>query len=323
MDINENISLAKYTTLKVGGPASFFCEAKDEKEIAEALEFARKKSLAIFALGGGSNILVSDKGFDGLVIKILNSQFSAQKSSMECGAGCQLSEIVNESVKSGLAGMEWAAGIPGTVGGAIRGNAGAFGSSMSKVVESVKAIDANKIGADIREELGITNYQLGECGFSYRDTIFKQKPNLIIFSAKLSLEKGKKEEIERRVKEIIKQRNDAQPFDFPSSGSFFKNPTLAGKEEKMKKEKLLKEFERDTGQKAKEGVIPAGYLIERADLRGKKIGGAMVSRRHGNFLVNAGNASAEDFMILIALVKTRIRNKFGIQLQEEVQFVGF
>ncbi len=344
--IKENIILAQYTTLKIGGAARFFCEAKDEKEIMEALEFAREKKLPIFVLGGGSNILVSDKGFDGIIIKILNTKYQILNTNIECGAGALLSKIVSESVKAGLTGLEWAAGIPGTVGGAIRGNAGAFGSCMADTVESVKVMEISnlsKVRPDIqgstfplsrlnRDNSSRSNLweipqdrtlKLRECKFSYRDSIFKKNPNLIIVSAVLRLKKGKKKESEKRVKEIIKQRKEAQPFDFPSSGSFFKNPCLAGRQAVVKNKKIIEEYERETGNKVKDGVIPAGYLIDMLNLRGKKIGGAMVSQHHGNFLVNAGGATAEDMVILISLIKHRVRNKFGIQLREEVQYVGF
>src|SRR3989339_488144 len=120
MKIQKNIPLASYTTFKIGGPAMFFCEAKDEEEILEALTFAREKKLPVFVLGGGSNVLVSDKGFGGIVIKIQNTKYKIQDTSIECGAGCILSKIVSESVKAGLTGLEWAAGIPGTIGGAVR-----------------------------------------------------------------------------------------------------------------------------------------------------------------------------------------------------------
>ncbi len=308
MEIKRNISLAQYTTLKIGGAAKFFCEVKDEKEIMEALEFARKKKVPVFVLGGGSNILMSDKGFDGAVMKIKDSRLNTRGSSIECGSGVLLSKIVSESIKSGLTGLEWAAGIPGTAGGAVRGNAGAFGGEMAETIESVKVIDMN--------DLGFRVYDSTECGFEYRDSIFKKNYNLIIISAVLKLKKGKKEEGEKKAKEIIRQRKEAQPFDFPSSGSFFKNPICKNKE-------LIEEYKKDTGKQAKDKVIPAGYIIDVLGLRGKKIGGAMVSQHHGNFLVNTGKATAEDFIILSAIIKTRARNEYGVQLQEEVQRVGF
>jgi len=330
VSLKKNISLSKYTTLRVGGPAKFFCEATDEKEILEALNFAEEKKLPIFILGGGSNILVSDKGYDGLTVRIMNYELGIMNNTINCGAGVLLSKIVNESVKAGLTGLEWAAGIPGTIGGAVWGNAGAFNSSMGEVVESAKVLEILNPKSETLNNFKlatpsllpkatayqISNFKTKECRFGYRESIFKQNLNLIILSANLSLKKGKKEESEKKVKEIIKQRKEKQPFDFSSSGSFFKNPLA-------KNEKLIKEFERDTEQKAKDKVVPAGYLIDRLGLRGKKIGGAMVSQAHGNFLVNTGNAKAEDFIILAAIIKTRARNKFGIQLKEEVQMVGF
>jgi len=170
-------------------------------------------------------------------------------------------------------------------------------------------------------------FRLRECKFAYRDSIFKQSPNLIILTVNLSLKKGKKEECEKRVKDIIKQRKESQPMDFPSSGSFFKNPVVKDK-------KLISEFEKETGVKIKQnkslyqdadsGVkIPAAFLIEEAGLKGKKIGGAQVSEKHANFILNTGNATAENFVMLAAIIKTKVRNKFGIQLQEEVQMIGF
>jgi len=308
MKIQENIPLAPYTTLKVGGPAKFFVETINEDEIVEALKFAREKKLPVFVLGGGSNILVSDKGFEGLVLRILNLKFEILNCHIDCGSGVLLGKLVNESVKAGLTGLEWAAGIPGTVGGAIRGNAGAFGGEIADTVESVEILDL--------EDSRLNIYDLKKCDFNYRSSIFKQNPNLIILSVKLKLKKGNRVESEQKIKEILKQRNALQPTDFSSSGSFFKNPVV-------KSMKLIEEYEKDTGNKIHDGAIPAGYLIDALGLRGKKIGGAMVSEKHGNFLVNAGNAKAEDFIILAAVIKTRIRNKFGIQLKEEVQMVGF
>ena len=318
MEIKENIPLAQYTTLKIGGAARFFCEAKNKKEILEALKFARKKKMPVFVLGGGSNILMSDKGFEGVVVRIMNYELGVRDTNIECGAGVSLSKIVSESVKAGFSGLEWAAGIPGTVGGAVRGNAGAFGGEMAETIESVKVLDMN--------DLQFKVYDSMKCGFEYRGSTFKQDSKLIIISAVLRLKKGKKEESEKRVKEIIKQRKEAQPFDFPSSGSFFKNPICKNKEliEEYKKDTLLRQgFGGQAGKEAKDKVIPAGYIIDVLGLRGKKIGGAMVSQHHGNFLVNTGKATAEDFIILAAIIKTRARNEYGIQLQEEVQRVGF
>jgi UDP-N-acetylmuramate dehydrogenase len=337
LKIRKNVSLAPYTSFKIGGPAKFFCEAKDEKEISEALAFAREKNLPVFVLGGGSNILVADRGFDGVVVKwkrnFHNGSFASK---IECGAGCALSKIVNESAKAGLAGLEWAAGIPGTIGGAVRGNAGAFGGTMGDVVESVGVLEIPNLTPSPPPPLGkggkekgggskIKNFKLQDCKFSYRNSIFKENSNLIILSVTLKLKKGNKAESEKKIREILAARKVKQPTDFPSAGSFFKNPRLrqgfGGQAAKIKK--LMDEFEIDTGKKLKDDKIPAGYLVERAGLRGKKIGGAMVSEKHSNFIVNTGRATADNVASLAALIKTRVRNKYGIQLKEEVQYVGF
>ena len=323
----KNVKLAPCTTFRIGGSASFFCEAKNEEEILEALEFARGKNLPIFLLGGGSNVLVNDKGFSGVVIKISNFKFQISNLRITCDAGCLLSKIVNESVKANLTGLEWAAGIPGTIGGAVRGNAGAFGGAMANVVDSVKVLNIqNTKTQDTKQNTGyktqdlkllqIMNYKLQDCKFLYRDSIFKKNPNLIILSAVLKLKKGDKSESEKRVKEILAKRKKKQPTDFPSPGSFFKNPIAKDK-------KLVEQYETDTGNKIRDGRIPAPWLIEEAGLKGKKIGSAMVSEKHANFIVNTGKATAEDVIMLAAIIKTRVRNKFGIQLKEEVEMVGF
>ena len=334
MEIQENILLSKYTILKIGGPAKYFIEAKNEEEILEAVKFAEEKKLPTFVLGGGSNVLVSDKGFDGVVIRLCNSQFVIRNLDIICDGGCQLGKIVNESVKAGLIGLKWAAGIPGTIGGAVRGNAGAFGGEMADAVKSVNVVEMYKTTKiqSARQNtkhktqntnlLRVTCYVLRDCQFAYRDSVFKQNPNLIILSVTLKLRKGDRTKSEKKIKEILAKRKNNQP-EFPSPGSFFKNPCLAGRQAETRSQKLLEEFEKDTGDKAKKNIIPAGYLIDRLGMRGKRIGGAIVSRAHGNFLVNAGGATAENFIILAAIVKTRVRNKFGIQLKEEVQMVGF
>ncbi|MFA5871363.1 MAG: UDP-N-acetylmuramate dehydrogenase [Parcubacteria group bacterium] len=321
VEVKQNISLAQYTTIKIGGPAKFFIEAEREDEIIEAVKYAKEKSLPVFILGGGSNILVSDQGYDGLIIKILNTKCRIPASpagrldaKVECGAGCPLAKVVSESVKYGLTGLEWAAGIPGTIGGAVAGNAGAFGASMAEIVERVEVLDTEKINAD--EDAKVESYESGECRFGYRDSVFKQNPNLIILSCALRLKKGDGKKSQQMVADIMQQRKALQPYDLPSSGSFFKNADT-------NREKLLADFKEDTGKEAKGGVIPAGYLIDRLGLRGKKIGGVMISERHGNFIVNIGNAKAEDVIILASLIKQKVRNHFGIQLKEEVRMVGF
>lgn len=302
INIQQNISLAPYTTFKIGGPARFFAEVQNEEELLEALNFAQKNNLEIFVLGGGSNILVSDEGFNGLVIKII-----ASLESLKCWAGNNLSEVVKLAKEHSLTGLEWAAGIPGTIGGAIRGNAGAYNFDMSGVVEEIKVIEI--------QELKIKTFNNKDCKFSYRSSIFKENKNLIMVSAILKLQKGDKAEIENKIKEILKKRSEKIPQG-QSAGSFFQNPIVDNPE-------LIKRFEKDTGIACKDNKIPAGWLIEEVGLKGKKIGGAMVNEEHGNFVINKGSAKAQDVIILASLIKQQVRDKFGVELKEEVQYVGF
>ncbi|MEI6587465.1 MAG: UDP-N-acetylmuramate dehydrogenase [Candidatus Moraniibacteriota bacterium] len=315
LTIQKNIPLAPLTTFKIGGPAKFFCAAKNEGELLEALDFAKESKLEIFMLGGGSNILFSDKGFDGLVIKLQGSEGISQNviklngELIECWVGESLASVVSFAKENNLVGMEWAVGIPGTVGGAVRGNAGAFGGQMADNIESVKVFDISS------ESLGVLEYKNADCEFFYRTSLFKKNPSLIVISVKLKMEKGENEAIESRMQEIIKVRTEHQPKGF-SSGSFFQNPVTENQE-------LIAGFEKDTGAKARDGVIPAGWLIEEAGFKGKKIGGVMVSEKHANFFINDGTGTAEDVVILAGIIKQKIREEFDTQIKEEIIYVGF
>lgn len=311
INIQQNIPLAPYTTFKIGGPARFFCKVKSEDELMEALNYARNNRLEFFILGGGSNILVSDNGFNGLVIKLLITSCKLQSANLECDAGLNLAEAVKLAAENSLAGLEWAAGIPGTVGGAVRGNAGAFGSCMADNVVKVKIIDVNP-ELSSRKFQELSSEQLK---FDYRSSIFKENNNFILTSAVLKLKKGNKDEIESKIKENIEKRVRKQTQGL-SAGSFFKNPVV-------KDEKIRKRFEADTGLKCKDDKIPAGWIVEEIGFLGKKVGNMQVSEKHGNFVINLGGGKAEDAVILASLIKQKVREKFHTQLIEEIQFVGF
>ncbi|NOQ68062.1 UDP-N-acetylmuramate dehydrogenase [Patescibacteria group bacterium] len=336
--IQKNIPLSKYTSFKIGGPAKFFCVAENVDEIQEALEFAEKNKLKVFVLGGGSNLLVSDKGFNGIVIKTQDTIYKIQTDSkIFVGAGLPLAKLVNESVKNNLTGLEMMAGIPGTVGGAIANNAGAFGRCLGDVVESVEILEnppsplfqrGSTLPPLAKGVRGIFKLNNKECQFSYRNSIFKEEKKSIILNAVLKLEKGHKEEsdkktitpsLKKRVGEILKLRKEKQPLEYPSAGSVFKNPVVDDK----RLAELIKEYP-EIQNIAKNNIIPAGWLIEQIEgLKGKKIGGAMISEKHCNFIVNFNNAKAEDIIILISLIKQKVRSHFGIQLEEEIEYVGF
>jgi UDP-N-acetylmuramate dehydrogenase len=308
LKIKKNISLSKQSTFRIGGPAKFFVEVGDEKELHEALDYAEKNKLKFFILGGGSNVLFSDEGFDGIIIKMVAKKTKAKtiniknENEIECWAGVNLNELISFSKNNNLTGLENLVGIPGSVGGAVRGNAGAFGTVIGDLVKEVKTIE-KKISKK-------------NCGFFYRTSIFKENSNLIIVSVVLKLKKGKKKEIEKKILETMKKRNESQPKGWKgSAGSFFKNPVVKNKN-------LIKLFEKETGKKMIGNQLPAGWLIAEAGLLGKKIGGAEISEKHGNFLINTGKATAENVIMLASIVKQKVRDEFEVQLQEEVHYVS-
>lgn len=308
LNIQKNVPMAQCTTFRIGGSARFFVEVATVEELKEALDYGKANDLEFFILGGGSNLLVSDKGFGGLVVKMKLNGFKVAGNNIETDSGIPLARVVSSSINEGLTGMEWAAGIPGTVGGAIRGNAGAFGGDTGSVIESVRIINT--------DNLQITTYSQPECVFGYRDSVFKNSKNLIILSAVIKLAKGAVEDSRKKMQEIIQQRISRQPKGVPSAGSFFVNPVVDNLE-------LIKEFEKESGKTSKGGKVPAPWIIEKSGLKGRKIGGAMVSDVHANYIVNTGNATAEDVLMLASLVKQQVRDKFRVQLKEEVQLLGF
>ncbi|MEA1925947.1 MAG: UDP-N-acetylmuramate dehydrogenase [Patescibacteria group bacterium] len=315
MEIKKNIPLEKMTTFKIGGPARYFCAVENIDDLAEAQQFAVSNNIKTFILGGGSNILFSDRGFDGLVIKIQNEALSLKqetsgKYTIQSSAGTPLSKLAAFSIKNSLTGLEWAMGVPGLVGGAIQGNAGAFGSEMKDCISIVRTVDRESSNWSNLMEISCD-----DCNFSYRNSAFKENKNHIIWDCEINLSKGNKLEIEKKVLKYASHRSKKQPplAKFPSAGSIFKNPVVS--------KKVHEAFEHDMEVKCRTDRIPAGWLIERCDLKGKRIGNAMVSRKQANFIINLGKATAEDVIILISFIKMKARNEFGVQLKEEIQVV--
>ena len=215
--VQKNILLKNYTAFKIGGPAKYFFAAKTKEDLIKAVITAKKLKLPFFILGGGSNLLVSDKGFQGLVIKTQNTKYQILNTKIFAEAGIVLGQLVNIAMKAGFTGLEWAAGIPGQVGGAVCGNAGAFGGSMNDIIKEVEVFDTKQ------QKIKILKNK--DCKFNYRGSIFKKNKNLIILSTTLQLKKGNKEAIKNRIQKNLKKRKTLQPVNFPSAGSVFKNPS--------------------------------------------------------------------------------------------------
>jgi len=303
----RNILLSKFSSYRIGGPAKYFFEARNLSELQLALKEAEKINEKVFILGGGTNILFRDEGFDGIVIKISLSYIRQIDSDLLIvGAGAQIKELLDYCIDNSLSGWEWAGGLPGTLGGAIRGNAGAFGGETKDGILQVISLDKKD-----PDKFIIRNNN--ECFFSYRDSIFKKSAvDEIILEAKLAVKKGDKEIIKSAIEEKINYRFERNPMDYPNCGSVFKNVDL-----KIFPSKFLplvkNEIKTDPFP-----VVPAAFLISECGLKGVKEGGAMISSKHPNFIINYSNATAYDVRQLIRLVKEKVYDKFEVVLEEEI-----
>ncbi len=313
-EIKENEVLAPYTTFKIGGPARYFYKAKNDDDFVKAIATANEYNLPYFVLAGGSNILVSDDGFNGLAIKkkndVLPREFKIEGDTIICDALVKLSVLVEATAEAGLTGLEWAAGIPGTVGGAIRGNAGAYGGQISDIIVNTKTVCDFKEGE-------VKKIQKKDLGFDYRTSIYKKShKKCIILSTEIKLAEGNKEKIRKKIKNVLYRRQSSSVPQYPCAGCIFKNPVVQNSE-------LLEQFEKDNGIKPRDNKIPAGYLIDRMGLKGKKIGSAEISDKNANFILNTGGATAHHVITLISYIKQQTRDTYGIQLEEEVELIGF
>ncbi len=288
--IRENIPLKERNTFSIGGVSRYYIAPTSAEELYKALYFARKEKIPLFVLGNGSNVLISDKGWPGITVHLKDNRKTDgivwNKKSVTVWAGTPLNALVKEAVSKGYAGMEDLAGIPGSVGGAVVMNAGAYSCSVSDTLESVTAVDP--------ETLSVKTYPASALALGYRTSIL-QKNGEIVVNAKFRFPRTEKKSLlEARRKEIIRLRKQKQPLDFPNCGSVFKRT---------------------------EGNF-AGALIEQCGLKGLKCGGAEVSAKHANFIINKGDALAEDVRKLIYTIQKKVYERSRILLQPEVIFIG-
>lgn len=302
MEVLENISLAQYTTFNIGGVARYFVHAQSLADIKQAYAMAQQLQVPVFVLGGGSNVLVADDDFDGLVIKIEMQEILIDNNSVTIEAGAVLKHAIMHAAQAGLGGWENMYGIPGTIGGAVRGNAGAFGTEAKDVVHSV--IAWNSITNETKEFTTI------ECDFGYRNSFFKQRPEWIVLSATLQLIVVKSEEAVQKCTDTFAERTKRQIQDIKSAGSFFMNPIVS--------EDVQGLFKKEKGQDARGGRVPAGWLIEKCGLQGLQEGSVQTGTRSANYLINAGNATAQDVRAVAQKIKRAVQQKFDVRLHEEV-----
>lgn len=306
--IQQDVPLAPLTSLQIGGPARFFTTAYSIPDLREAVTFAHESNIPFAVLGGGSNVLFSDDGFDGLVIKLKLEGVAVAGDYVKAEAGVDLTWLVHRTGDWGLGGIESLAGIPGQVGGAVRGNAGAYGSCIGDFCVRIFALESDSL------ELVALDRQ--ECRFKYRSSRFKEDPRMIVVSALLGLSPGNQEEIRRKVQATLERRAARNLQCERSVGSFFMNPVVTDPE-------LIGKFETDQHARCRESRIPAGWLIDQAGLRNTSIGGATVSPSHANYLINGGTATACEMLRLASLVRSRVQAAMGVALREEVSCLGF
>lgn len=283
--VRQNVPLKKYTTFKVGGPALFFLIPETKKALLQLIKTIKNIKLPHFVLGKGSNVIVSDKGFKGIIIYTGHlDKITVQSNNIIAQSGATLKNVAETAQQNSLTGIEFASGIPGSLGGAIFMNAGAYGGEMSDIIKEVSAFKKNGHKIILKKE---------DLNFSYRNSIFQSK-EYIITTATLGLKKGNKDKIKEKMQKLNQKRKNKQPIEYPSAGSSFKRP---------------------------KGYY-TGPLIEKANLKGHQIGGAQVSEKHAGFIVNKGNATAKDIVNLIRKIQKEVYKTSGVKLKPEPKFLG-
>ena len=308
MVIQENEPMSVHTSFKVGGPARYFAKVSSIESLKNALSFAREKNLPHFILGNGTNLLVSDKGYDGVIISLAGDFSEIEdlgNGKFKVGAATPLGRFARHTLKQGYAGIHKLAGIPGTLGGAVYMNAGAYGQEIGQACTGVTVLDA---GGNIRE------LSAAECGFGYRRSVFSNGNNgagddngKIILAATFQLQSASSQglttaDLEAELAECMAKRKATQPLNMPNAGSTFKRL--------------------DKGAAETPTQIAPGYYIEQAGLKGYRIGGAEISTLHANFIVNAGGATARDIKSLSEYVQNKVFEKFRIELKREIILLG-
>lgn len=285
--IKYDEDMKKHTTIRIGGKAKCFVTPTDIEDIIAVVKYAKQNNIDYYIIGNGSNLVVADDGVDGIVIRIGNGfdKVEVNGNVIESYAGSTMPKVSQIARKNELTGFEFACGIPGTIGGGVRMNAGAYGSEISNIIKEITYLNEKNEVCTMKKE---------EADFDYRHSIFCDNKNLVVLSAKFVLEKGNLSQIEEKMNEYTKARREKQPIEYPNAGSTFKRPT---------------------------GYF-VGKLVQDAGLRGYTVGGMQVSEKHTGFIVNIGNATCEDVKQIIKDIQEIVHKKFGVHLKEEIEFIG-
>ncbi len=304
LEVRENVELRHYTRFGIGGAADLLAETSSPDAFAAAIELCRGEQLTHYVLGDGSNVIVSDEGFRGLILRFVADNLALDGNQVIADAGASLQALVDFTVDAGLKGLETLARIPGSVGAAIYGNAGAYGHSISERVEQVKFFD----GSEIR---GIDN---AGCRFEYRGSVFKNHKDWVIFQCCLKLDRADASELRKRADEITAIRDEKFPPTMRCAGSIFKNLHLKDLPQGI----VAQVPEKVT----REGKVPAAYFLEQVGAKGMCRGGIEIASYHANLIYNTGNGTASELRGLISELKRRVRERYGFDVEEEVQYVG-
>lgn len=305
LELSENVPLSAFTRFGIGGPAAILCETRDENAFVEALEAAASFAVPRIVIGGGTNLVVSDAGFDGIVLRYAASRIRQHDLSLSTEAGALLQDVVDESIARSLKGIETMTGIPGGLGGAVYGNAGAYGRSIQQAVERVRATDGEQV-FELRNE---------ECRFRYRESVFKERKDWIILSADLLFTPGDSQQMAEKAAEIRAVRDAKYPPAMRCAGSIFKNLLFA---------ELPPNAQAEVPEKlVREGKVPSAWFLEQVGAKGVRRGDIQVANYHANLIYNDGAGTASDLVAVIQELKKRVSRRFGFDLEEEVQYIGF
>jgi UDP-N-acetylmuramate dehydrogenase len=301
----QDVPLAAYTRFGIGGPASILCETADRDTFVTALRLVRDAGLPNVLIAGGTNLIVSDAGFDGVVLRFTGNSISRTEPRVQVDAGASLQAVVDFSIRHGLKGMHTMTGIPGSLGAAVYGNAGAYGHSINERVARVTFTDGDR-------EFSFGN---ADCEFHYRESIFKRKKEWVILGAELHFEPGDPLELSEKASEIRAIRDRKYPPAMKCAGSIFKNCLFRELPASVQAEV--------PPNMVREGKVPSAFFLDAVGARGFRIGDIQVASYHANLIYNDGSGTADDLVAVINELKRRVRNQFAFDLEEEVQYIGF
>jgi len=303
--VSPGALLSQHTRFGIGGPAAVYAEVGSEDSFRDVLRLLRDNQVSYTVVGDGTNLIVSDKGFPGVVLRLITREIARDGALVLAQAGASLQTLVDYSIQNGLRGLETLTGIPGSVGAAVYGNAGAYGHSIDERVRQVRFFDGSSV----------STFRPEECQFRYRESVFKQRKDWFIFSVALHLDSAPPEELRKSADAILKIRLEKYPPTMKCAGSIFKNLILAELPEAVR--------EQVPERVIREGKVASAYFLEQIGAKGMRLGGIQVADYHANLIYNTGDGTARELCLLIGELKSRVRKHFGLELEEEVQYVGF